>query len=85
MGVKAQMWEHLNSLIDPVFFGRCCFFIPAAPSDAFARFASCDVWHLSKDKRRYTLHIYVPSRYSGPGKVILVDNIEPKAERDGGR
>ena len=85
MGVKAQMWEHLNSLIDPVFFGRCCFFIPALASDAFARFASCDVWHLSKDKRRYTLHIYVPSRYTDPGKVILVGNIEPKAERDGGR
>ena len=23
IGVKAEMWAHLNSLIDPFFFGRC--------------------------------------------------------------
>ena len=23
VGVKVEMWAHLNSLIDPFFFGRC--------------------------------------------------------------
>ena len=66
VGVKAEMWAHLNSLIDPFFFGRCFYIYPflciSLANIVFARYASCDVWHMSKDKRRYTLHIYVPSR-----------------------
>ena len=66
IGVKVEMWAHLNSLIDPFFFGRCFevynFFVHFYSRLFFARYASCDVWHMSKDKRRYTLHIYVPSR-----------------------
>ena len=67
VGVKSEMWNYLNSLIDPVFFGR--FFLYPLSLFSFVcisivyRYASCDVWHMSKDKRRYTLHIYVPSRY----------------------
>ena len=63
----------------------------------FGRYASCDVWHMSKDKRRYTLHIYIPSRY-GSSRYIRVHSVQVhsirvhsirvhsiQAECDGGR
>ena len=59
--VKARMWIHLNTLIDPFFF---------------AKFASCHVWHMSKDQRSYTLHIYVPS------KLNVIVEVEGKVLED---
>ena len=59
--VKARMWSHLNTLIDPFFF---------------AKFASCHVWHMSKDQRSYTLHIYVPS------KLNVIVEVEGKVMED---
>ena len=57
-----------NSLTHSSLAGLPQTFAPSRPSSSswpiiFCRYASCDVWHMSKDKRRYTLHIYIPSRY----------------------
>ena len=72
-------WQVVLLLVFHSFFA---YFYVGQFFTLFARYASCDVWHMSRDKRRYTLHIYVPSRYIS-SRLFNINLLQ--AERDGGR
>ena len=59
--VKACVWSLLNTHITTLPHYR---FLHAS------KFASCDVWHKRKERRSYSLHIYVPNMLN---VIIMVE------------